>query len=84
MEQIKSHKLVMYNDNNNSFPYIMSCLIKFCKHEPIQAEQCATIAHNKGECSIKEGDFLEMLDIHNDFEKVKVKTEILKHESSVY
>jgi ATP-dependent Clp protease adaptor protein ClpS len=84
MEQTKSHKLVMYNDPHNSFAYIMACLIKFCEHDPIQAEQCAIIAHNKGECSIKEGDFLEMLDMHNDFERVKVKTEILKHESSVY
>jgi ATP-dependent Clp protease adaptor protein ClpS len=84
MEQTKSHKLVMYNDNENSFPYIMACLIKFCSHNPIQAEQCALIAHNKGECSIKTGDFLEIFDIHNDFEKVRIKTEIHEHESSVY
>ncbi len=74
----------MYNDNENSFPYIMACLIKFCSHNPIQAEQCALIAHNKGECSIKTGDFLEIFDIHNDFEKVRIKTEIHEHESSVY
>jgi ATP-dependent Clp protease adaptor protein ClpS len=84
MEQTKSHKLVMYNDNENSFPYIMACLIKFCSHNPVQAEQCALIAHNKGECSIKTGDFLEIFDIHNDFEKVNIKTEIHEHESSVY
>jgi ATP-dependent Clp protease adaptor protein ClpS len=84
MEQTKSHKLVMYNDNENSFPYIMACLIKFCSHNPVQAEQCALIAHNKGECSIKTGDFLEIFDIHNDFEKVRIKTEIHEHESSVY
>ncbi len=74
----------MYNDNENSFPYIMACLIKFCSHDPIQAEQCALIAHNKGECSIKTGDFLEVLSIHNDFESVRIKTEIHEHESSVY
>lgn len=84
MEQTKSHKLVMYNDNENSFPYIMACLIKFCSHNPIQAEQCALIAHNKGECSIKTGDFLEIFDIYNDFEKVRIKTEIHEHESSLY
>jgi len=52
MEQTKSHKLVMYNDNENSFPYIMACLIKFCSHNPIQAEQCALIAHNNGKCDV--------------------------------
>lgn len=84
MEQTKSHKLVMYNDADNSFSYIMACLIRFCEHDPLQAEQCALIAHNKGECSIKAGDFLEMLDLHKDFEKVRIKTEILEYESSVY
>lgn len=84
MEETKSHKLVMYNDDVNSFPYIMACLIRFCGHEPLQAEQCALIAHNKGECSVKTGDFMQMFELHNDFEKVKIKTEIVAHESSVY
>lgn len=84
MEQNKSHKLVMYNDDDNSFPYIMACLIRFCKHEPLQAEQCALIAHNKGECSVKTGDFMEMFELHHDFENVSIKTKILEHESSVY
>lgn len=74
----------MHNDPNNSFSYIMACLIRFCEHDPIQAEQCAIIAHHVGECSIKTGDFLEIFDTHNDFEKVNIKTEILEYESSVY
>ena len=84
MENTKSHKLMLYNDDNHSFSYIMACLIRFCGHEPLQAEQCATIAHHKGVCSVKSGDFLDIFEIHNDFEKLKVKTEIVEHESSVY
>lgn len=57
MEDIKTHKLVLYNDSVNDYGYIMACLIRFCKHEPIQAEQCAIIAHNVGQCSVKSGDF---------------------------
>lgn len=84
MKDFKSHKLIMYNDDENSFHYIMACLIKFCNHEPYQAEQCALIAHNNGECSIKNGDFFELYELQNLFEKVNIKTNITNYENSVY
>ena len=52
MEDVKTHKLTVYNDDVNSYEYIMACLIRFCKHDPIQAEQCAIIAHNTGKCIV--------------------------------
>ena len=84
MEVTNTYKLLMYNDDIHSFPYIMACLIRFCEHEPLQAEQCALIAHNKGQCSVKSGDFIELLEIHNNFEKVNVKTEIVAHAGIMY
>ena len=62
----------------------MSCLVKFCDHDPQQAEQCATIAHFNGKCNIKNGDFLDILDIHTNFERMEVRTEIESYESSMY
>jgi ATP-dependent Clp protease adaptor protein ClpS len=76
MEDIKTHKLVLYNDSVNDYNYIMACLIRFCKHDPIQAEQCAIIAHNVGQCSVKSGDFLEMLEIKSTFEELQIKIEV--------
>lgn len=81
MEENKTHKLVIYNDNVNSYQYIMASLIRFCKHEPIQAEQCAFIAHNKGNCSVKSGNFLEMYDLKNTFDNLDIKTEIQEYAS---
>ena len=81
MEDIKTHKLVLYNDSVNDYNYIMACLIRFCKHDPIQAEQCAIIAHNVGQCSVKSGDFLEMLEIKSTFEELQIKSEIEVYES---
>ena len=63
MNNIGTHKVRMYNDDHNSFLYIMACLIKYCSHEPIQAEQCAVIAEKKGYCDIKYGDFMAHLPI---------------------
>ncbi len=50
-------KLVLYNDDVNTFDHVIECLIDICNHEPEQAEQCAVIVHTKGKCAIKLGDY---------------------------
>jgi ATP-dependent Clp protease adaptor protein ClpS len=82
MSDKKTHKLIMHNDDINSYQYIMACLIRFCQHEPIQAEQCALIAHNKGKCNIKTGNFMELFDLKSTFENVNVKTEVEAYETN--
>lgn len=54
-------KLVVHNDEVNSFEHVITCLISICKHTAAQAEQCTTIIHHKGKCSVKEGDEDELL-----------------------
>ncbi|HOZ31172.1 MAG TPA: ATP-dependent Clp protease adaptor ClpS [Bacteroidales bacterium] len=49
--------LVLYNDDINSFDYVINCLIEVCNHDIIQAEQCAFITHYNGKCDIKKGDY---------------------------
>ncbi|HOK38904.1 MAG: ATP-dependent Clp protease adaptor ClpS [Bacteroidales bacterium] len=53
-------KLVLYNDDINTFDYVMSCLIEVCDHNIIQAEQCAMITHYKGKCDIKKGSYSKL------------------------
>ncbi len=53
-------KLVLYNDDINTFDYVMSCLIEVCDHNIIQAEQCAMITHYKGKCDIKKGSYFKL------------------------
>ena len=84
MEDVKTHKLTIYNDDVNSYEYIMACLIRFCKHEPIQAEQCAVIAHNTGRCTVKTGNFNDIFEIHKDLKEMDILTEIQSYESSMY
>ncbi len=47
--------LVIYNDDFNTFQHVIMSLCEICEHEPIQAEQCAHIIHNKGKCGVKRG-----------------------------
>ncbi len=53
----KNRNLVLYNDDINSFDYVISCLIEICDHDFVQAEQCAFITHFKGKCDVKKGDY---------------------------
>jgi ATP-dependent Clp protease adaptor protein ClpS len=34
---------------------VIQSLVEICEHDPIQAEQCAFIIHNKGKCGVKRG-----------------------------
>jgi len=47
--------LILYNDDLNTFEFVIKCLMEVCDHTAEQAEQCATITHFKGKCDIKKG-----------------------------
>ena len=53
--------LIVWNDEVNSFDWVIETLIEICSHTQQQAEQCAMIIHTKGKYSVKEGgyDFLK-------------------------
>ena len=38
MELPEDHRLILFNDDEHSFAYVVACLIKFCGHDPQQAE----------------------------------------------
>lgn len=78
------YSLVLYNDDVNSFQYIMACLIRFCKMEPIQAEQCAVIADKKGKCVIKLGSWAELEDIQLTLKELNIKVKLEIDESYLH
>lgn len=50
-------QLIVWNDEVNSFEWVIETLIKVCGHNPEQAEQSAMIIHTKGKYSVKEGTY---------------------------
>jgi ATP-dependent Clp protease adaptor protein ClpS len=50
-------KIILHNDDYNSFDWVIKCLIKICGHDHQQAEQCANIVHFNGKCDVKWGDY---------------------------
>lgn len=62
-EVLSDHReLILFNDDVNTFDFIIKSLIEVCGHEHHQAQQCALIAHCKGKCAVKKG-FLDDLKI---------------------
>ena len=84
MSKSKTHKITLYNDDVLSFEYVTACLTQICGHTPIQAEQCALIAHSKGKVDIASGSFDKMYDILQTLGYVNVEVSIDEYESNLY
>lgn len=58
--EIAEYSIVLYNDDYNTFDHVISCLMRYCDHEMLQAEQCAWIVHYNGKCVVKSGSYEEL------------------------
>lgn len=54
------YQLIVWNDDVNTFDWVIKTLIEVCKHEPEQAEQCAMLIHYKGKAEVKRGSYEEL------------------------
>ncbi|MEL6672410.1 MAG: ATP-dependent Clp protease adaptor ClpS [Bacteroidota bacterium] len=50
-----SSTLIVWNDNVNTFDWVIQSLVEICDHTHGQAEQCAWIIHTKGKYAVKHG-----------------------------
>jgi ATP-dependent Clp protease adaptor protein ClpS len=55
-----SSNLVLHNDDVNTFEFVIESLVEVCGHDFEQAEQCALIAHFKGRCAVKSGNYTDL------------------------
>lgn len=67
LEDISDLKsVILYNDEYNTFDFVIETLIDVCEHDPNQAEQCALITHFKGKCDAKSGTYTELKPIEQE------------------
>jgi len=57
VKEKEENNIVLYNDEVNTFDFVIESLIEVCKHDLLQAEQCTLIVHYNGKCAVKQGDF---------------------------
>ncbi len=56
------YQIVLFNDEYNTFDWVIKSLVDVCEHTTEQAEQCAWIVHFKGKYTIKSGPKEEMIE----------------------
>ena len=76
-KKVDQKKLVLFNDDFNSFNHVIDCLVAICEHNPVQAEQCALITHFNGRCVIKNGNTEDLLYLKNDLQHYSLDVEII-------
>ena len=67
-------ELILFNDDVNSFDYVIECLVEVCAHDVVQAEQCALVAHFKGKCGVKSGTLTELTPMNNELNSRGIST----------
>ena len=54
------YHLVVWNDEVNTFEWVIETLMTVCSHSHEQAEQCAYIIHFSGKYAVKNGDYEDL------------------------
>ncbi len=52
--------LIVWNDEVNTFEWVIQTLIEVCGHTYEQAEQCSYIIHFQGKYAVKQGRYEEL------------------------
>ena len=52
--------LIVWNDEVNTFEWVIETLMEVCGHSQEQAEQCAMLIHTKGKYAVKRGSYNEL------------------------
>ena len=56
-EEAVTLHLIIWNDEVNTFDWVIDTLMDICGHERVQAEQCAMLIHTKGKYAVKNGSY---------------------------
>ena len=52
-----SYSLLVWNDDVNTFDWVIDTLVQICGHSKEQAEQCALFIHHKGKYAVKKDSY---------------------------
>ena len=54
------YHLIVWNDEVNTFEWVIATLVEVCGHSAEQAEQCAMLIHTQGKYAVKQGNYEEL------------------------
>jgi ATP-dependent Clp protease adaptor protein ClpS len=53
-------RIIVWNDEVNTFDWVIDCFMDILQHTHVQAEQLALIIHTKGKATVKTGPLQEL------------------------
>ncbi|MBF0598054.1 ATP-dependent Clp protease adaptor ClpS [Faecalibacter rhinopitheci] len=59
-QESKKYQIIVYNDDINTFDWVIESLMDVCEHTPEQAEQCTILIHYKGKCDVLSGSYEDL------------------------
>ncbi len=71
------YKLVLWNDDINTFDFVIESLIEICGHTLEQAEQCTILVHYKGKCTVKTSSLETLKPMHEKLLSRSLTSEIV-------
>ena len=74
---VEQYDLMVFNDEINTFEFVIESLMEVCDHTPEQAEQCTLLIHYKGKCSVKKGTFKALAAMRNDICRRGIAAEVV-------
>jgi ATP-dependent Clp protease adaptor protein ClpS len=77
-QKVDEYKLILVNDDFNTFDYVIQCLVEICNFDYERAEQCTLLTHLKGEYQILSGDLDSLETIKQKLFSKNITTKILK------
>jgi ATP-dependent Clp protease adaptor protein ClpS len=54
------YSLIVWNDDVNTFEWVIETLIQVCGHSYEQAEQCSYFIHFRGKYAVKQGSYEDL------------------------
>lgn len=76
-ETDKAYKLILHNDDVNTFDFVIDSLIEICHHTLEQAEQCTILVHYKGKATVKTGEMDLLKPMHEKLLSLSLTSEIV-------
>ena len=74
---VDERDLMVYNDDFNTFDHVINTLVRVCKHDVQQAEQCTWLIHYKGKCSVKKGSYEDLKPMRDGIREAGIDAKII-------
>jgi ATP-dependent Clp protease adaptor protein ClpS len=61
----KDYMLILHNDDDHDFNFVIDSLVEICDHNIVQAEQCTYLVHYSGSCDVKKGKYSVLKEMYD-------------------